>query len=242
MTKDQRTSTEDIETIYVVAFEHDKVFIKGLQSELNNESDIKLTLATADRHKLLNSITNHKPHIAIIDLNIYGDEKAGLNIIKEIKKIAWDVRCLVLTSYPTVENFVLAFDRGVEGFAQKGHRPGTQPELPELIRMLYAGGRYYDPKLMDDMRKIIDVAKLNIQENTEKHKENPLTLREQEILILVGKQLSDFQIAQELIISENTVKAHLSNAYGKLDIHERLRAYQYALLNGWLASTDGENP
>jgi ATP/maltotriose-dependent transcriptional regulator MalT len=62
----------------------------------------------------------------------------------------------------------------------------------------------------------------------------PLTARELEVLYLVAGEYSNAQIAQKLVISQNTVKVHLRNIFEKLEVQTRLGAVMYALHQGWL--------
>ena len=227
--------------IRVVVFEDNKMEQIGIRTELDAQPDLEIVGMTADIKELLHLIGNSQPDVAIIDLKIYDNKKGGFEALKGIKQTYANTKCLIFTNYDELANLILAIDAGAEGFARKVCRPGQQPDLPELGRMLASGGHYYVSDLILEMRKYLDFTQMETDRKRVPKDKNPLTAQEQKVLSFIGNRLSDSEIGKQLTISENTVTAHFKNIFDKLGVRDRFVAYQMALVAGWLENSISEN-
>ena len=138
-------------------------------------------------------------------------------------------RILVLTSFAEDDKVFPAIKAGALGYLLKDASPS---ELLQAIRDVYRGEPSMHPtiarKLMRELRRPAELPPT----------EEPLTERELEVLQLVARGLSNQEIADELFVSERTVRTHVSNILGKLHLANRTQAALYALREG-LARLEG---
>lgn len=169
--------------------------------EIREGEDLKQALA------VLNSFL---PDIIIVDINL--KEECGLDIIERFKQRGLDSKIIVLTSSCKKDDFLRAQSLNVEGYVLKG---AFVEDIIFAINSVVRGKRFLDP----------DVIKF-ISTNNEKGRDD-LTSRENEVLICLGKGMSNVEIANELYVSENTVKKHISSILSKLNMHNRTEAALY---------------
>jgi len=147
----------------------------------------------------------------------------GIEAIQEINASDVDSRILVLTSFATDDKIFPAVKAGALGYLLKNTAPD---ELTDAIRRVNRGESSLDPlvarKLLEEITAPAGRSQL----------EDPLTDREEEVLRLVAKGYSNKQIAAELVVSETTVRSHVSNILGKLHLASRTQAALYALREG----------
>ena len=148
--------------------------------------------------------------------------------IKEIKKRRASARILVLTNFAGEEMIFPAIKAGAVGYHLKDSSPET---LIEAIRQVSQGVASLHPSIA---KKVLDELHNSGQQ---KLSEEPLTKREMDVLRRIAQGQENKNIADELVISEATVRTHVSNILGKLHLASRTQAALYALREG-LASLD----
>jgi len=155
--------------------------------------------------------------------------KEGIEAIKEIKADNNpDARILVLTSFAEDEKVYAAIEAGAVGYLLEYSSPR---EILAAIRQVHLG----EPSMNH-----INADKLmgEIQNSTKlPPTSEPLTIREEEVLKLVAQGMLNQKIAEKLVISERTVRMHVTNILGKLHLANRTQAGLYALIEG-LADLD----
>lgn len=229
------------ENIKVVILEDGRYDRLGMITELGAEPDIELLCATAQPQELLAAIEKYRPAVAVIDLRIYDDDAVGLEVIREIKHATPPVKVVVLTAFPELANFLMAFDLGVEAFVKKAASE-PRPTLCELIRLVTSGGRYYDPDLTRVMRQHLEGIRppqaedISISPIANTH----VSSRELEVLRHLAGERTIQQIAEALVVSVNTVKTHIRNLKGKLGAKDRRHAVLIAAATGLLNSSSPE--
>jgi NarL family two-component system response regulator LiaR len=156
-------------------------------------------------------------------------ELDGIEAIRRIKAEQADVRILVLTSFAGEDKIFPAIKAGALGYQLKDSTP---EELVRAIRQVYAGESSLHPiiarKVLQELAHPADHTPTT----------DPLTSREVEVLRLLAQGRDNQQIADLLVISETTVRTHVSNILRKLHLASRTQAALYALREG-LASLDG---
>jgi NarL family two-component system response regulator LiaR len=152
----------------------------------------------------------------------------GIEAIRLITKARPDANILVLTSFAADDKVFPAIKAGARGYLLKDSEP---VELVQAIRQVYRGESSLHPtiarKLLTEMSTPAERPKT----------EEPLTERELEVITLIARGHSNREIAAELVISEATVRTHVSNILGKLHVASRTQAALYALKEG-IASLD----
>ena len=154
----------------------------------------------------------------------------GIEAIRRITARQPEARILVLTSFATDDKVFPAIKAGALGYLLKDSSP---EELVQAIQQVHRGEPSLHPTIA---RRVLQ--ELSQPAETEKPPtSDPLTEREVEVLRLVAQGLSNQQIANQLVISEATVRTHVSNILSKLHLASRTQAALYALDKG-LASLD----
>ncbi len=209
------------ETIRVLIADDHTVVRGGLVALLEDVEGIEVVAEAADGIEAVLRARATKPDVILMDLMM--PRKTGIEAIEEIRKESPNARILVLTSYSDDDKVFAAIKAGALGYLLK--ETSTQ-DLLQAIRDVNRGESSLHPAIA---RKLI--RELN-RPTTLPASEDPLTEREADVLILVARGLSNQEIADKLIISERTVRTHVSNILSKLHLANRTQAALYALKEG----------
>lgn len=167
----------------------------------------------------LQLIKENCPDVALVDLRL-GDEH-GLDIVRKARGTNAKTRYIILTSFATEEEIRRAMAEEVEGYILKEALP---EELLTAIRAVSRGRKYYDPAVV---QYALDQGKTGTKQNLD-----DLTPREKEVLAALARGLNNRSIADELVISEHTVKKHVGQILEKLNLDDRTQAALYAVSRG----------
>ncbi len=168
-----------------------------------------------------------QPDIVLLDLVM--PEMDGIQATSRIIECSPGSRVIILTSFGEEERVLPAIRAGAQGYLLKDIPPA---ELVQAIREAYLGKVQLHP---DVARKLMIVAAAKEQpspNSTNRSSEENLTDREREVLSLIADGRNNREIAETLVISEKTVKTHVSNILNKLHLDDRTQAAIYALRHG----------
>jgi len=210
------------QNIRVFIAEDHKVVLRGLEALLKTESDIEVVGSAMDGIEALDGVLLLNPNVVLLDLQL--PHKSGLQMIPEIRSQAPETKIVILTSFSDDETVFAAIQAGALSYLLKDCSPD---ELIQAIRDAYEG----KPTLPADIaiRLIREINKPPDLPPTE----NPLTERELEVLRLIARGLTNQEIADKLVLSERTVRTHVSNILEKLNLANRTQAALYALREGY---------
>jgi NarL family two-component system response regulator LiaR len=205
----------------------DHVFVrKGIRALLETEEDILVVGEAQDGAEALDRIEELNPDVILLDLLM--PKMNGIEVIEHTIARDPSARILVLTSFVADDKVFPAIKSGALGYLLKDSQPS---ELIEAIRQVHKGESSLSPAIA---RKLIQ--EIN-RPSDRQLSSNPLTDREVEILQHLAKGENNHTIAEVLVLSEATVRTHVSNILGKLHLASRTQAALYALRKG-LASLD----
>jgi DNA-binding NarL/FixJ family response regulator len=196
---------------------------EGLVAMLGPYSDLEVVATCADGEEAVVAAPSVLPDVILMDIRM-----GGLNGFETTRRILGEnprVKVLFLTIYEDAESIRQALQAGGSGYILK---QVTQEKLVEAIRRVYRGEKVIDPELFG--RVVNDYARLaqGVGADAAAGAEE-LTVREQEILRLLARGLTNKEIAAATHLATDTVKTHLRNIYRKLGVRNRSQAVSVAL-------------
>jgi DNA-binding NarL/FixJ family response regulator len=192
---------------------------KGIEAATRMEENIELLECSSNLEEALQAISRHQPDVALVDLKLHNEY--GLDVVRRGRKICPQTRYIILTSYATEEEIRAALEEDVEGYVLKEALP---EELLAAIYTVGQGRRYFDPA-------VVQYA-MNRGRSNNKPDLEALTPRELEVLKALGRGFNNRAIAEQLFISEHTVKKHVGSILNKLSLDDRTQAALYAVSKG----------
>jgi NarL family two-component system response regulator LiaR len=212
--------------IRVFLAEDHEIVRKGIRALLATEPDVEVIGEAADGREAVVEVIRLRPDVTLMDLDL--PEVDGIQATAQITTAWPEAGILVLTSFATDDKVFPAVKAGARGYLLKDSSP---EELVRAIRQVHHGEASLDPSIA---RKVLqELARSSDRPPTP----DPLTPREVEVLRLVARGLGNQQIADDLSLSEATVRTHVSTILGKLHLASRTQAALYALREG-LASLE----
>ena len=209
------------EKIRILIADDHAIVREGLRALIATEPDLELVAEAADGVEAAEKTRAMKPDVILLDMMM--PRRDGLGAIDDIIKENSDARILVLTSFAEDEKVFPAIKAGALGYLLKDSSP---QELLQGIRNVYNGEASLHPTIA---RKLM--RELN-QPPSLPPTTDPLTEREVEVLRLVAQGLSNDDIADKLVVSERTVRTHVSHILDKLHLANRTQMALYALREG----------
>jgi DNA-binding NarL/FixJ family response regulator len=207
------TMTEKAPIKILIVDDH-QLMRSGIAGEVNGEVDMTVIGQAVDGEEAISMFRLHRPDVTLMDLRMPGI--GGIDAISAIRKEFPRARIVVLTTYGGDVQALRAFKAGAVGYLQKDL---LRNELLDTIRMVHAGQRRIPPAIASEM--------------AEHATDDLMTARELEVLTGVSQGRSNKLIADNLVISEHTVKNHLKNILSKLHASDRTHAVTIALKRGF---------
>ena len=204
---------------------------EGLKMVLGLETDFEVVGEAASGREAVAQASRLQPDVVLMDVLM--NEVSGIDACRQIKSILPDTKVLMLTSHDAAQAVEASVLAGATGYLLKN---GGRDDLLRGIRAVARGESLLSPSITAQvLDRFADLSR------RERERENDiLSEREKEVLVLVAQGLTNRQIAAELIISENTVRNHLSHILDKLDLSRRSQAAAYAVQRGLLPEQQGQ--
>lgn len=210
------------EAVTVLLVDDHRVVRQGVRAFLDAQPDIEVIGEASSGEEAVEVARERPPDVVLMDLIMPGMD--GVEATRQVKQVSPRTQVIVLTSYHQDEHIFPAIRAGALSYLLKDVEPAA---LAEAVRQAAAGEATLHPQ----------VAARVVQEIHGSREEalNPfteLTDREMEVLRLIAAGMSNSDIAAELVISERTVKSHVSNILSKLHLADRTQAAVYAWREG----------
>ena len=198
-----------------VLLAEDQAMVRGaLVALLSLEADITLVAEVARGDDVVPAALQTQPDVALLDIELQGSD--GLAAATALRELFPTCRVIMVTTFGRGGYLRRAMDSGAVGFLLKD---APAAELASAIRRVMAGERVVDPGLA--LTALGDGS-------------NPLTPREREVLAAAAYGATLADVAAALVLSEGTVRNHLSTAIQKLGVRNRVEAARLAEQKGWL--------
>lgn len=196
---------------------------EGLRAFLQLQTGIEVAGEAADGREALEEAARLRPDVILMDLVMPGLD--GVAAMRSLRNTVPEARVIVLTSFLDEDKLLPALRSGAAGYLLKNAQPR---ELARAVRAAHAGEAVLDPVVA--ARLVETLAADGGEQPIDR-----LTPREREVLVLIGRGFANKRIAQELELSEKTVKTHVGHVLAKLGVSDRTQAAVVAVRAGLVA-------
>jgi len=203
------------EKIKIFVADDHPIVREGLVAVLETQADFEIVGEAADGQEVMEKVVKTDTDILFLDLAM--PRKDGVQVIEFLQQQNSPVKVIIFTVFDTDERIITAIKAGAKGYLLKG---ASRQEIFNAVRVVSQGGSLLQPAIASKVFQHIS------QEVA------ALSPREMEVLKLLAKGLKNSTLAQELFISERTVKFHVSAILSKLGVKNRTEAVQLAIKRG----------
>lgn len=219
------TDSRPKQTIRVLIVDDHAVVRQGLRTflELHDAADlpIQVVAEAANGVEAVEAARHTQPDIVLLDLLM--PQMDGIQATARIIACSPHTRVIILTSFGEEDKALPAIRAGAQGYLLKDIPPA---ELIQAVRQVYLGNVQLHPQVARQLMSVVAAPPVDRPADAD---HETLTGREHEVLDLVADGLNNREIAEKLVISEKTVKTHVSNILSKLGLADRTQAAIYAL-------------
>jgi DNA-binding NarL/FixJ family response regulator len=200
-------------SIRILVVDDHSLVREGITTFIAGQADMRLVAEASNGREAIHQFREHRPDVTLMDLQM--PEMNGLDAIIAIRNEFCEARIIVLTTYKGDVQVVRALKAGARAYLLKGL---LRKELLETIRAVHAGEKRISPEIASQL--------------AEHAVDDTLTLREIDVLRLLAGGNTNKLIADQLSITEDTVKGHVKNILSKLGANDRTHAVTIALKRG----------
>jgi len=222
-------NTPETPEVAVLLVDDQDLVRSGLRRILRRKDGFAIVAECADGDEVPAAVARHEPDVVVMDLRM-----RRVDGIEATRRLGGVPPVLALTTFNDDELLSGALRAGAAGFVLKD---SSAEELIRAVRTVARGDSYLDPVVTSRVLSTYRKMAPGPLDKHGKHRNDlaELTARELDVLTLIGKGLSNNEIADELCISGVTVKSHIGRIFGKLDLRDRAAAIVYAYDNGIVA-------
>ena len=207
------------EVLRVLLVDDEPLVRRGLRTILGGEPDLEVVGEAADGAEALSGARTLRPDVVCMDVRMPGLD--GIRATELLVASSAAPRVLVVTTFASDDYVFAALRAGASGFVLK--RAGAD-ELVAAVRAVARGDSLLYPSVVRDMALRYGTP--------ERYAGDPLTAREREVLALLGRGLSNPEIAARLVLGVETVRSHVAALLRKLDVRDRTQAVVIAYATG----------
>ncbi len=199
---------------------------QGIRNFLALEPDFDIIGEAVDGEDAVAKTQALLPDVLLLDINM--PKLTGIEVAGKLKQLCPTVRVMALTIHDDENYMMKMIQSGAAGYLLKDVEPSV---MVQAIRRIYAGESFVEPSLTKKLFHGI-TSREEIRPSLPAHPPQEidrLSAREIEVLQLIGRGMSNAEIARELFLSEKTVKNHLTNIFRKIQVTDRTQAVLYAI-------------
>ena len=215
-----------MEPTRVLIVDDHPVVRSGIKAILSDAPDVEVVGEARDGLEAVDLTRQLLPDAVLMDIRMGGHD--GVDATRQIKSLSPQTRVIILSSYEEDDQIFEAIKAGASGYVLKDATP------EQLVRSIRATGDGFAlmsatvaKKVLEEFRRLREQETLVVDRLGDN-----LTDREREVLILVGQGRTNLEIAEQLHITDRTVKTHVTNIFSKLQINQRTQAVLYAMRRG----------
>lgn len=211
---------EEQKIIRVIVADDHPIVRKGIVDELSRHSNVEILGEASNGDEALDLSMTLMPDVLLLDISMPGAKPA--HVVRELNKLEMHPRVLVLSAYDDLEYVLSMLSAGASGYMLKDEEPST---IAQGVLSVSKGETWLSPDIAASLvQHSIRAAGLS--------KQDELTARERDVLVLLAKGYPNEQIAETLFIAEGTVKNHVTHIYDKLGVSSRAKAVAWAWEHG----------
>ncbi len=213
----------NLDKIKVLLVDDHVLIREGIRQILELEDDIKVICQASDGEEGYQKALELKPDVILLDINM--PNVSGIETLRKLKDIGIDSKIIMLTIHDDREYILRTLNLGADGYIVKDSNADS---FIKAIRHVMKGKTYIQPRIAE----VVESLKEDNYKDANIEKINSLTRREFEVLTLISEGLNNKAIANEIFISEKTVKNHISSIFKKLELNDRVQATIFSFKNG----------
>lgn len=214
-----------MDTVKLVVVDDHALFRAGLLSLLREMESISVVGEAENGLQALEVVRNTRPDVVLLDVNM--PVMNGVETVRSLKMVS-EVKIIMLTISRSDDDLLSSIVAGADGYLLKNSEPS---ELRNAIQLVYEGKSILSPEIT---QQVMNAVSFESKQNLD----NDLSDRELDVLACLSSGRTTAQIANELFISENTVKTHVRHILNKLEASNRAEAVSKAITLGLLPIDD----
>jgi len=216
-------------TVRTLLVDDQNLMRMGFRMIIDSQPDLEVVGEAANGHEALSAVARLTPDVVLMDVRM--PEMDGVEATRRITETHNQTRIIILTTFDLDEYVYAALRAGASGFLLKDAQPA---DLLSAIRAVASGEAVVAPSAT---RRLLATYGHRLPAAAASDPAQPgplhqLTAREHEVLLLVARSLSNAEIAEQLVVSEATVKSHVGRILAKLDLRDRVQIVVFAYENG----------
>ena len=223
--------------INVMIADDQELIRESLKIVLDQNEDMQVTALAENGRQLMDLLASQQPEIILMDVRM--PELDGVQATREVKMHYPEVKIIILTTFDDDEYVFNALKYGASGYLLKGV---SVPELTQAVRTVVSGGAMINPNIALKVVKLFSqLAQGNFSVPVEEGAAALLSRTERKVTLLVGRGLSNKEIAEKLCLSEGTVRNNLSTVLSKLALRDRTQLAIWAVQTGMVQQETTED-
>lgn len=212
-----------MDTIRILIADDQRLVREGIASLLDIQDDIEVVGTAINGDEVVQLAEETNPDVILMDVRM--PDRDGIEASRDIMGSHPDVHILMLTTFDDEEYIIKSLQAGARGYLLKDM---PAEDLAQAVRMTTAGIAPFAPTVTDKLLPYIQNVQHQAPVPAEKPVEHNLTDRELDVLRLIATGATNKEIAAELVLSEGTVKNHVSSILTRLGLRDRIQAALYA--------------
>lgn len=212
-------------TITLVVACDDQTFGEALLVALGEQAKVDVVGTAYDGQAALREVARHRPDVLVVDAEL--PRLSGLDVCSRLSAHMGAPRILLLSRVPQHGLLLAALRAGAHGYLSK--EAGLR-ELVDAITSVARGETFVPPRMLGGL--LHELIQRRRQESEVQQRYARLSRREREVLNLLAQGKDHRHIARDLVLSPQTVRTHIQNVLGKLEVHSRLEAVSVAVEHG----------